>query len=145
MESPEYQALPEGTKGAKGTQGLFPSQNWHLELVTFQLENYPSMDYFRCSRLFPSPKSAAWHETLLKAWMGCGWTQGAPKSRHCWFRAHSWDGKGQWLLPRADAVYKATLSVQVLLLLFFLYKQLWSSWKSGIAFQEEIWAEVLGI
>lgn len=50
-------------KGGQGVhRGCFhpigTSQNWQLELVTFQLENYPSMDYFRCSRLSPSPASA---------------------------------------------------------------------------------------
>lgn len=50
--------------------------------------------------------------------MGCGWTQRAPKSRQFWFRIHSWDGKGQWSLPRAASANKATLSVQTLLLVF---------------------------
>lgn len=49
--SPKYQALPEGRRGTGVHGGCFhpigTSQNWQLELATFQLENYPSMDYFK--------------------------------------------------------------------------------------------------
>lgn len=127
LASPKYQALPEGKRAARGTWGLLPPHRHQAKLVAgagdFPAGKLSIHGLFWVLQAVPQPtvppKSAARRETLPKGRMGCGWTQRAPKSRRCWFVGHSWDGKGQWSLPRAVPVYKATLSVQALLLVFF--------------------------